>query len=339
MRLATYNVEWFNSLFDNANRPLIDDHWSARRDVTRAQRWQAVGDVFAALNADAVMIIEAPDTNSKRDTVQALEVFAQAFDLRARRAVVGFQNDTQQEIALLYDPDIMKVFHDPQGAVHGEISALSPRFDGDFHIDLDVDATEDKVRFSKPPLELCIETVSGVVMRIIGAHLKSKAPYGATSPEEEMRIAIANRRKQLAQAIWLRRRVDEVLASGKPAIVMGDLNDGPGLDEYEQLFGRSSVEIVMGGGADGLWDPHARQVLQRRFGAVPTTSRFFIPDQGRYLQALLDYIFVSPDLRERSPVWRIWHPFDDPACWGDAALREALIAASDHYPVTIDIDL
>jgi len=30
---------------------------------------------------------------------------------------------------------------------------------------------------------------------------------------------------------------------------------------------------------------------------------------------------------------------DDPECWGDAALRDALITASDHFPVTIDLDL
>ncbi len=123
-------------------------------------------------------------------------------------------------------------------------------------------------------------------------------------------------------------------------MVMGDLNDGPGLDEYEDLFGRSSVEIVLGDG-DGppLFDPHARRALERRLGAQPTTARFYIAQDERYLQALLDYIMVSSDLRDRAPRWRIWHPFDDPACWTTVELREALLTASDHFPVTLDIDL
>ena len=40
--------------------------------------------------------------------------------------------------------------------------------------------------------------------------------------------------------------MDQVLDEGAEVIVLGDLNDGPGLDVYEELFARSSVEIIMG---------------------------------------------------------------------------------------------
>ena len=340
MRIATYNVEWFNSLFDDAGVLLEDGGWSSRRDVTRQQQIAALGIVFTALDADAVMVIEAPDQNSRRDTVRALESFAAKFDLRARQAVIGFANDTQQEIALLYDPDVLTVRHDPVGEETGKKgSRAAPRFDGVFRIDLDVDANEDLVRFSKPPLELALETRSGFVFRMIGAHLKSKAPHGARGRDAVMRASIANRRKQLAQAIWLRQRVEQHLEEQVPLMVLGDLNDGPGLDEYEDLFGRSSVEIVLGE-ADGpcLYDPHARLALRNRW-AQPTTSRFYIADEKRYLQALLDYIMVSPDLRALEPSWRIWHPFEDEGCFAVPELREALLTASDHFPVVMDIDL
>lgn len=344
MRIATYNVEWFNSLFDDAGTPLEDGGWSSRRDVTRVQQLTALGIVFTAIDADAVMVIEAPDENSRRQTVPALEAFAAKFDLRARKAVIGFANDTQQEIALLYDLDVLQARHDPQGDETGKKGSQgAPRFDGVFRIDLDVDATEDLVRFSKPPLELALETASGFQFRMIGAHLKSKAPHGARGRDAVMRASIANRRKQLAQAIWLRQRVETHLAAGTPLMVLGDLNDGPGLDEYEDLFGRSSVEIVLGqqGQHDPqlcLFDPHAQAVLNNRW-ASPSSSRFYIAEEKRYLQALLDYIMISPDLRGRSPEWRIWHPFEDQACFGRPELREALLAASDHFPVVLDIDL
>jgi len=339
MRIATYNVEWFDNLFDNNGRLYLDDKWSGRRDVTRVQQSDALGIVFTALDADAVMIIEAPDTNRKRSTVKALEHFSQTYDLRCRTALTGFINGTQQEIALLYDPDKITARHDPMGDPTGKHGAWdAPRFDAVFRIDLDVDRKTDQVNFSKPPLEVMLEASDGQSLRLIGVHVKSKAPHGASNPAEVLRVAIENRRKQAAQCIWLRQRVEGHLDAGEDLIVLGDFNDGPGLDEYEKLFGRSGVEIVLGDdGCPCLYDPHARMALSQRVGAMPSTARFYIHKEKRYLSALLDYIMVSPGLRERDPKWRIWHPFDDPVCYRTPELREALLTASDHFPVSIDL--
>ena len=332
MRIATYNVEWFNYLFDNDGELIDDDSWSSRWDVTKAQQTAGLGHVFQALDADAVMIIEGPDTSPHRDTVTALEHFAARFGLRARQALTGFTNHTQQEIALLFDPDVMTALHDPQA------SEAAPSFDTELQMDVDVDAHPDPIRWSKPPLEVVVTTPDGS-LRLIGVHAKSKAPHGASNDAEATRISIQNRRKQLAQCIWLRRRVADHLANADPLIVLGDFNDGPGLDEYEKLFGRSGVEIVLGeGDATRMFDPHARMALGRRIGAAPTTARFKKKGQP-YLQALLDYVMVSPDLHAKAPQWQIWHPFDHPACYGDAKLRDALLVASDHFPVVLDIDL
>lgn len=339
MRIATYNVEWFDALFDDDGRLReTDDGWSGRHGVTRAEQIAALGQVFQALDADAVMVIEAPDTGRVRATVTALEAFATRFSLRARRVLTGFTNQTQQEIALLYDPDQITATHDPKGAQTGKAGSRdAPRFDGVFRIDLDVDAAPDQVVWSKPPLEVALKTTGGQSLRVIGVHAKSKAPHGAQTQEEVIRISIANRRKQLAQCIWLRQRVDQHLAASDPLIVLGDFNDGPGLDEYEKLFGRSGVEIVLGED-DGpcLYDPHARLALSQR-NVAPATARFYQRHHDRYLSALLDYVMVSKDLRDLNPRWRIWHPFEDRACYHDPALREALLTASDHFPVSIDL--
>lgn len=332
MRIASYNVEWFNALFDDHDMLLDDGGWSGRWDVTRTQQIAALGTVFTAMDADAVMIIEAPDTSRRRSGDAALEFFAQRFGLRARRALTGFANDTQQEISLLYDPDVMDAAHDPQA------SDAFPRFDRKFRMDVDVDARPEAIHWSKPPLEVAV-SANGHKLRLIGVHAKSKAAHGATNPAHTVRIAIENRRKQLAQCVWLRGRVSAHLAAGEDLIVLGDFNDGPGLDDYEKLFGRSGIEIVLGNGDDiPLFDPHAQMVLGRKVGAQPATARFKRPGQP-YLQALLDYVMVSPGLRARNPRWQIWHPFDHPDCYGDLALREALLLASDHFPVLLDIDL
>ena len=333
MRIVTYNVEWFNSLFDDDGALIADDSWSGRWDVTKAQQTAGLGAVFAALDADAVMIIEAPDTSPHRDTCNALMHFAKRFGLRADAALTGFTNDTQQEIALLYDPRVLTAQHDPKG------DEAVPSFETQIGMDVDVDAHPDPIRWSKPPLEVAVRHVDGPTLRLIGVHAKSKAPYGAKDEAEATRISIQNRRKQLAQCIWLRKRVDQHLATGEDVIVLGDFNDGPGLDEYEKLFGRSGVEIVLGEGTSTrLFDPHAQMVLSRRFGATPATARFKRKGEP-FLQALLDYVMVSPGVREKSPKWQIWHPFDHPECYENKVLRDALLAASDHFPVVLDVEL
>ncbi|WP_050603025.1 endonuclease/exonuclease/phosphatase family protein [Ruegeria sp. 6PALISEP08] len=333
MRLATYNIEWFANLFDKNDALIVDGSWSGRHDVTKVQQVEAIAKVLTAMDADAVLIVEAPNTGKRQNTVRALQAFAEAFDLRTTDAVMGFANDTHQELALLYDRSVVSTRHDPQGDI---ADGSAPRFDGEFRIDLDVDATEDIVRFSKPPLELALTTQAGKDIRLIGAHLKSKAPHGAETRDEAIRISIANRRKQLAQAVWLARRVEGHLAQDESVILLGDLNDGPGLDEFEHLFGRSSVEILL---QAGLFDPHAVRAHEFRPGSLPATARFARPDEGRYLEALLDYIMISDDLRTYDTIWRIWHPFRDVACWSEPELRQALLTASDHFPVTLDIDL
>jgi endonuclease/exonuclease/phosphatase family metal-dependent hydrolase len=341
LRIATYNVEWFNSLFDDQGRVLADSQPSSRYKTSRAQQLAALGTVFAALDADAVMIIEAPDTNGHRSTVTALESFARHFGLRARKAIIGFPSDTEQEIACLFDPDRLTVRHDPQGAVsttHG--SGDAPRFDGTFRYDLDADRVSETIRFSKPPLELAVTTTGGTALRLIGVHAKSKNPYGVTGHAAQVRLSIENRRKQLAQCLWLRQRVDRHLAAGDSLIVMGDFNDGPGLDEFEKLFGRSGIEIVLGtDDALRLYDPHAAMALQSRVALAPTTARFYLAPQRRFFEALLDFIMVSPDLAAMDPGWRIWHPFNDPAIMAQPDLSAALLQASDHFPVTLELPI
>lgn len=330
MRLVTYNIEWFSHLFDKEDRLMLDNKPSGRHGVDRYTQGVALAHVFQTLDADAVMVIEAPNTGRHQRTVRALGAFAAEAGLRISEVVSGFATDTHQEIALMYDPSVLHAEHDAQA------SEDAPRFDNRFELDLDIDAVPDQVRFSKPPLELKVTTAGGKILRVIGAHLKSKAPYGVVGHDAIVQRAIANRRTQLAQAIWLHRRIEDHVLAGDDVILMGDLNDGPGLDEYERLFGQSSVEIVMG---KELRDPHAQSLCKPRPGPLPSTARFYNDETKRYFRACLDYVMISGGLEQYNPRWRIWHPFEDAACYEDEVLREALLMASDHFPVSLDIDL
>ena len=342
LRLATWNVAWMNALFDDQGGLLDDAEPSSRYGVSRAEQLAAIGIVLTALDADGIMLIEAPDQSARRSCVRALETLAARIGLRARRALVGFASDTEQEIAFLYDPDVIEARHDPQGApatTRGGPLHLAPRFDTALRHDADGDGSEEMIRFSKPPLEMAV-TTRDRALRLIGVHAKSKAPHGAESGEEARRISIANRRKQLAECTWVRARVEGHLGRGDSLMVMGDFNDGPGLDKYEQLFGVSGVELVMGlrlPRPKRLFDPHAFLAINQRGGLTPTTARFWNPVHKCYFEALLDYVMVSHDLFTTGARWRIWHPFNDPAVAQVAELSAAVLAASDHFPVTVDL--
>lgn len=328
MRIATWNVEWFNTLFDRDGALKTGEEPSGRSGVTAGERVEAIAHVLRALDADAVMVVEAPDISRRRDGRAMLERFAAEAGLRARRALIGFPNDTRQEIALLHDPDAMEARHDPREAED------APRFDR--ALDVTLDGREEQARFSKPPLEALCRSARGE-WRLIGVHTKAKAPRDEGSPEP-MRGVVESRRKLLAQCVWIRRRVEAHLAAGEPLIVLGDLNDDPALDALEAHHGHSGVETVTGEGAGRLRDAHLEAALAAGPGGGPTTARFRLPGEDRWMEALLDYALVSPDLAARGPVWRVWHPLKAP-CAGNPALARALLTASDHFPVSIDVDL
>nr|WP_281494213.1 endonuclease/exonuclease/phosphatase family protein [Jannaschia sp. S6380] len=326
--MATWNIEWFDRLFDDDGQPQHSEGWSARYQVTKARQLEAIATVLRHVDADAVLVVEAPDDSHRRSTRVALEIFAEEAGLRQAWAMIGFANATRQELALLYDPAQVTPRHAPG------TTAEAPRFDGTLGFDLDSDLRAESLVWSKPPLELDLQTPVGP-LHMIGVHAKSKAAHGAVDPADELRLNILNRRKQLAQCIWLRRRVDQRLAEGRQLIVAGDFNDGPGLDRFETLFGRSGVEIVLGDGPTALTDPHA--ITPRLGAAIPSTARFWDNANRRYLNALLDFAMVSPGLAPRAR-WRILHPFDDPDAAGNRVLQAALLDASDHFPVVLDLD-
>jgi hypothetical protein len=229
----------------------------------------ALGHVFRALDADAVLVVEAPDAQRG---ARALESFARRFALRAREAVMGFPSGTQQEIALLFDPDRLGARRDPC------VDPGVPRFDGIFRVDPG-DGRAQPVTWSKPPLEVALRTSSGASLRLIGVHAKSKNAHGARNAAQARRVSLENRHKQIAQCLWLRARVDAHLARGESLVLLGDLNDGPGQDEFEEAFDRSGLEVCWGeGDATRLLEPHARLATAAGpTGAHPSSARFRLP--------------------------------------------------------------
>jgi hypothetical protein len=78
MRIATYNVEWFHELFDRSGALLHDGARSGREGVSRGRQIDALATVFRAIDADAIMVVEAPDISRRHDGETALKAFARS---------------------------------------------------------------------------------------------------------------------------------------------------------------------------------------------------------------------------------------------------------------------
>jgi endonuclease/exonuclease/phosphatase family metal-dependent hydrolase len=128
--------------------------------------------------------------------------------------------------------------------------------------------------------------------------------------------------------------VDEWLDAGERVVVLGDFNDGPSMDFETAQTTRLAVEIVMG-------DAFAPERLLRNLcprpkwikqGWRPSTARYQDPQTHLYAHALTDHILFSQNVTASD--FKIWNPYEDDAA---RAIRDGLLEASNHFPVSIDI--
>jgi len=331
LRICSYNIEWFNHLFSTDN--------SLKNGQKERERLTAIKNVLSSIDSDFVGIVEAPNTTKDRQqsTIKKLENFAQFASLRTRKALIGFISKGEQEIAALYDPNKLTVSHDPGGDANLE---KNPPFNGRFYFDTDDDRIQEVYEHYRPPLEAHVR-VNGTSteFNVIIAHTKTKGIFSSMDILHWERESMRNRLKLCAECEWIRRRVDEWLDATRDVIVMGDFNDGAGMDFYERRLGRSAMEIVVG----DIFNP---EKILRSFkskpkwtkdGWKPSSTRFKDRVTEDYVNVLIDHILVSYNFPgEDSATYRIWNPFEDE----DAeTLQDDLLKASDHFPVTLDLNL
>lgn len=325
MKLAVYNIEWFDKLFEKNN--------TLKTDKKSAERLTAIAEVISALDVDVLGIVEAPNhmKNGSKKTVDCLKNFAQTFNLSLSHALLGSPSAGKQEIAVMFNPQVCQLTFNPSGK-----GKKNPPFNKSFEFDSDDDRIKEIYKFYRPPLELDLnEVASGKTYKLIVAHTKSKGIFNAVDMMHWQRENERNRRKLFAECSWIRRRVDVLLKDDNKVIVMGDINDGPGMDQFEFQFGRSAVEIILG----DIFQPQT--LLQSHLGKPKWTSRGWLPSSTRFkdrftgsqINVLIDHILLSQNIAVKAGSHRVWNPYQ----LADARIiRAALKRASDHYPVTID---
>ncbi len=341
MRICTWNIEWFDDLFNG------DDSFAdGTREIYVDRKLQEIGydeiraaiaEIIQLIDPDAIMVIEAPGTTATtgKTTIQCLQNFSQHFGLRLDGVLMGYASRGRQEIALWYDPNKLEASHDP---MFDQDDRMNGPFDEEFIIDSDLDGIKEIYTHFRPPLEAKIAPKpDGDPFWMVGVHAKSKGIFSKNDLLNYRREVAKNRRRLFAECGHIRRRVEMMLDAGKPTIVLGDINDGPGMDYAELRFGRSAVELIMG----SVFEP--TRILASHVGEPEWGNRGFEPSSARfrdrftedYVNVLIDHILASNDIgvAEDNP-HLVWNPHQTDEL---KPHRRTFTLASDHFPITLDL--
>jgi endonuclease/exonuclease/phosphatase family metal-dependent hydrolase len=145
----------------------------------------------------------------------------------------------------------------------------------------------------------------GPRLRIILVHTKSKGIFSVVDLHNFQKIALANRKRLVGQALKLRSRLDQLLQEQKPlpVVVIGDMNDGPGLDPFEMMIGRSFVETTMGSVYNpngifhnALWWMSKESKLKKNLWTADFPDPIVSHPKGYQHHVWIDHILISQDM-------------------------------------------
>lgn len=340
--ITTINAEWMNDWF------AVDSGDGARwrpeftRDGVVCDTAKAAGllaGLISDLDADVVALQEAP---SRADEL-ALFLGTHLSDggTPRYRFVLG-ETGAAQKLALLVKPSVEAALVPP-----GELGGLIDPW----LADVNGDAVVNEYQFTRDPL-VCRLTVDGRPLEVVVAHLKSNfINQGAEMWQDParraqfIRSALQNRRRIANEGMRIRQYLDARIGTdpGAAIVVLGDFNDGPGRDLFEQQYLAHNVTDLLVG------SPYRPETLfghalvdepaERRFSAV--FDDFVTEEPQKRL--LLDHIVVSPamtagaaPIRKVAGSGRIEHDAWAARRTGDGSRRDE--RATDHRPASVVLE-
>ena len=295
VKLLNWNIQWMNDWFIPISEG--DPAWRAADPASTADGGPSAAAraarVIDALAPDAIAIQEGPSRDGE------MRLFVDDL-LTGAWEIIGPSGSGAQKLYLLVRRG-------------GRIETARRIWPDQGPLDLStpwpVDATGDLVvegyQFTREPLAAEL-IVSGRRMIVVNLHSKSKYIHGgrglwdneATRPQF-IAQAVRNRRRISAELMRVRQWLDAALDADPEAriAVLGDMNDGPGVDFFEARYLINNVVAIVAGNP---FNPrrmlrHAfidRELKERNF-----TARFddFI-DNITDRPLLLDHILLSPTL-------------------------------------------
>lgn len=340
VKICSANMEWMNDWFTSdsipvpAFRPTFtkDGHTSITADIaTRAAA------MIRAINPDVLAIQEAPSRKAELDLF--IQTYLSDDGAPLYQSFLG-DSGGAQKLGLLYKP----------GAV--DSAALAPHTSiqnliDDWQADVNGDGFIDLYGFTRTPLVLNLG-IGGTKLQIIVAHTKSNFINNGASmwnnPATRQNYvvgALQNRRRISTEAKRIRAYIDAVLQVEPDAriMVMGDLNDGPGRDYFEEIYLSHNVTDILVG---SVFEPefifaHAQHDVAETKRYTAVFDDFVTEEVGKKL--LLDHILLSPGLRHRTGLRRtpqsgtVFHLEYNAQVVNQGLNRED--RPSDHVPVGV----
>ncbi len=327
LKIAVYNVEWMRNLFHKDGTP--------KKTGKELERSEQLAKVINKINPDFIGIVEGPDTlaDGSKTASQQLELWINEFGLNPNyKAIHGHPSAGQQELCAIYDSSKIAVSFTPT-------TNKKNQFDQPFLVDTTNKLIKEQYKHFRAPLELTIKDLSNKELsKVIIAHTKSKGIFSAVDYAKFEQISERDRMRLFAECMSIRMKCDDYLKKGSQVIVMGDINDGIGMDFYEGRFSKSAVETLLG----DIWYPDniLLSVLAKpkwkSYGWSPSSSRFTDRITEDTVNVLIDHILVSAKLTATNG--KVFNPYERKNDNEVQDISSELKKASDHFPIVAEVD-
>ena len=298
IRVASANLEWMNFWFTNDSDPVDWKPTFVQDSQTNntAKTAKRAAAMIKAINPDILGIEEGPS----RDGELALFIKDYLADAQGNPLYNFFLSDSggAQRVALLYKPGAVT---SASLAPHPTITNLIDPWDADVDGDM---LLEHDYHFTRNPLVVDV-TLGAHALQIIVLHTKSSfVNNGAelwNNPATQQQYVVAAlkaRRRNGTEGMRLREYLDAKLgaAPNVAIMVLGDLNDGPGLDYFEKKYLAHNVTDIILGSA---YAPETELVhAQHDVAAADRFTAVFddFVENVTNKKLLLDHVMLSPGL-------------------------------------------
>jgi hypothetical protein len=288
IKVGTYNVEVFHQRFASTTRPTGDRDLTTRlRNSADKDNWMTSTVILdPKFNPDVLCIEECCELDE-------LEKFNKQWLKGAYETVVVFPTNTDrhQTLGMLLKPGFKIVEKKDQ-----------------YYLEPDPVGNERGGRlFARGPSFVLIESPGGYKFWLGLNHMKSKS--GNSVDVTKWRIREAKRTHEIMKEL-------EKIAPGGDVMLVGDMNDELGIQEFEQEAGGDAIAALVGPPEDGvvLATKPLIDAGQISYGG------YWRPDY----RAFIDQILVTKNMKDQIEEVKVFQ---------DGLAK----AASDHYPVYIRI--
>ncbi|MGY3839500.1 endonuclease/exonuclease/phosphatase family protein [Bacillus atrophaeus] len=305
LRITSFNIEWMNDWFTNdSDQPAFRDSFIREDHISNTHvTAQRAANTIKEIDPDILAIQEAPSRPEE------LGLFIKKYLSVNEKPIYDFilsDAGFQQKLAILTKPNVINSI---KLAPHFTIANLID----EWLADIDGDEQLEVYQFTRLPLVVNVE-VGGESLQIIVLHTKSNFVNKGREMWENLATrqnyiheALRNRRRNSAEAMRVRQYIETMLKDKRceKSIILGDFNDGPGMDYFEKNYlTHNTTDVLVG----STYEPefiyhHAQHDISSNLRYTSIFDDFVTGEKNKHI--LLDHILLSPALSTNHGLRRV----------------------------------